>query len=129
MKTVKRRLLIGLGWVMVALALIGAVLPIMPTVPFLIVAAAAFARSSPELEARLMNHPHFGPHLGRWRREGAISLPAKLLAVAAMGCSMVSVLLFAGAWPWLQAGVAFVLACCALYVLTRPSPSSIAADG
>ena len=86
-------------------------------------------RASAELEARLMNHPHFGPHLGRWRREGAISLPAKLLAVAAMGCSMVSVLLFAGAWPWLQAGVAIVLACCALYVLTRPSPSRMAADG
>lgn len=129
MQTVKRRFLIGFGWLMVALAIVGAVLPVMPTVPFLIVAAAAFARSSPELEARLLDHPHFGPHLGRWRREGAISLPAKLLAVAAMGCSMISVLLFAGAWPWLQASVAIVLSCCAVFVLTRPSPSTIAADG
>lgn len=125
MKTVKRRFLMAFGWVMVGLAIVGAVLPIMPTVPFLIVAAAAFARSSPELEAWLMNHPHFGPHLSRWRHEGAISLPAKVLAVFAMGCSMVSVLLFAGAYLWLQVSVGLVLACCAAFVVTRPAPSPV----
>ncbi|WP_174800573.1 YbaN family protein [Martelella limonii] len=125
MQRVKRRFLIAIGWLMVGLAIIGLALPVMPTVPFLIVAAAAFARSSPELEARLMEHPHFGPHLTRWRREGAISLPAKILAVAAMGCSMVSVLLFAAAWPWIQLGVGLVLACCAIFVITRPSPASV----
>ena len=67
-----------MGWVMVALGVIGAVTPLLPTTIFLIAAAGCFARSSPRLEAWLLDHPRFGKPLRDWRAAGAISRPAKL---------------------------------------------------
>lgn len=52
-----------LGWVMVALGVIGLVMPLMPGAVFLIVAAACFARSSPRFEAWLLEHPTLGKPL------------------------------------------------------------------
>ncbi len=64
----------GLGWVMVALGVIGLVMPLMPGTVFLIIAAACFARSSPRLEAWLLDHPKFGKSLRDWRAaEGELS--------------------------------------------------------
>lgn len=121
----KRWLYLAIGWTMVGLGIIGAVLPIMPTVPFLIVAAAAFARSSPELEARLMDHPRFGHHLRQWRHQGAIARPAKILAVIAMACSFVSVMIFGAAFVWLQIAVGVALFLSAVFVVTRPTPAEV----
>jgi len=121
----KRLLYLAAGWIMVAFGVIGAILPVVPTVPFLLIAAAAFARSSPALEARLMNHPHFGPSLVAWRQEGAISLPAKLMAVSAMAASFISVLVFSPVGPWLQATIGVILLSCAAYVVTRPLPAPV----
>ena len=64
--------LIG-GFAAVALGIAGILLPLLPTVPFMILAAFCFARSSPRFEARLIEHPVFGPHIIRWRTNGAIS--------------------------------------------------------
>ena len=62
-----------LGFLALALGAIGAFLPLLPTVPFMILAAFLVARSSPRLEARLLDHAHVGPHIRRWRERGAIS--------------------------------------------------------
>ena len=62
------------GWLMVALGFIGAMLPVMPTTIFLIMAVGCFARSSPRFERWLLEHPQFGRPLRQWREEGAISL-------------------------------------------------------
>ena len=63
---------LALGCLFVGLGMIGAVLPLMPTTIFLILATGCFARSSPRLEAWLLNHPRFGPTLRDWRERGAI---------------------------------------------------------
>jgi uncharacterized membrane protein YbaN (DUF454 family) len=75
------------GWVSLLVGAIGAVLPLLPTVPLVILAAFCFARSSPSLERRLIEHPRFGPHILAWRRRGAISRGGKRAALAAFAVS------------------------------------------
>jgi uncharacterized protein len=109
------------GILLIVLALIGAVLPLVPTTIFLILAAASFARSSPRLEAWLLSHRYFGPPIRRWRERGAISPGAKAMAVGGMAAGFAAFLYGAApAWP-LAAAVGAGLAACAAYVLSRPA--------
>lgn len=73
-----------LGWVSLAIGAIGLFLPVLPTVPFLLLAVFGFARSSPRLAARIMRHPKFGPPIRAWRKRGVIGRTAKIWAVTAM---------------------------------------------
>lgn len=73
----------------VALGAIGAVLPGLPTVPFLLLAAWAAGKGWPALEARLLAHPRYGESLRRWREKGAISRRAKWAATLMMSLSAV----------------------------------------
>lgn len=56
------------------------VLPLLPTVPFVLLAAFCFSRSSPRLHRWLMDHPQFGPMIQDWQKHRAISRRAKWLA-------------------------------------------------
>ena len=99
-----RRLYLIAGFVCLGLAVIGAILPLMPTTVFVILAAYCFARSSPKLEARLLEHPRFGPHIVRWREKGAINRNGKRAAALAFAVSIVVALIFAP-FPWSLAPV------------------------
>lgn len=110
------------GVAFVGLAIVGVFLPLMPTTIFLILAAACFARSSPRLEAWLMNHPRFGPPLRAWRREGAVPRKAKVLACVGIAGGFAIFWFAAHPKPWLALGVAAVLALIAAYVVSRPAP-------
>lgn len=74
---VKKTLLLACGWVCVALGLLGALLPLLPTTPFLLLASACFMRGSPRLNAWLMAHPTFGPVLHNWHTHRAVSRTVK----------------------------------------------------
>lgn len=117
----KRNVFFGLGWLMVVLGTIGAVVPLMPTTIFLIAAAGCFARSSPRFEAWLLDHPRFGPTLKDWRAHGAISRPAKIIAC----CGMVAgfFVFWLGAHPSAISAtvVAGLLLTSAAYVVSRPT--------
>jgi len=83
-----------LGWRVLALASValgatGAVLPGLPTVPFLLVAAWAGGRGWPALEARLLAHPRYGADIRRWRDHGAVPRRAKWVASLMMLASSV----------------------------------------
>lgn len=67
-----RGVYLAVGLLFVALGFVGAFLPVLPTTPFLILAAACFARSSRQLESWLLDHPRFVPTLRDWRERGAI---------------------------------------------------------
>ena len=95
----KRQLYLAAGLVSLALGSIGIILPLLPTVPFVILAAFCFANSSPRLESWLVDHPVFGVHIINWRERRAITRRGKWAATVAFVVSCVLALLFAKA-PW-----------------------------
>lgn len=118
-----RFVLMGLAWLAVAIGVIGIFLPVLPTTPFIILAAALFARSSPRFEQWLLEHPRLGKPLMDWRQDGAISRRAKIASVSMMTVSY-GVLWFAGSTsPYVRTIVALILVSCAVYVVSRPEPT------
>ena len=114
-----RALWLILGLVSTACGVAGVVLPLVPTTPFLLLAAYAFARSSPHLHNWIMTHPRLGPPIAHWNRHGAISRRAKMAAMAVMTATfMTSVLL--GVSGIILIAQATVLGGVATFVLTRP---------
>ncbi len=95
----RRQLYLAGGVISVALGTIGVFLPILPTVPFLLLATFCFARSNPVWEQRLLDHPRYGPPLRQWRERRAISRKAKRGALIAMAAGVVLTAVTAG-WPW-----------------------------
>jgi uncharacterized protein len=87
------------GLLSFGLGSIGIFLPLLPTVPLYILAAFFFARSSPALERRLIEHPQFGPHIIAWREKGAVSRKGKMAATVAFAVSIVVGFLFISL-PW-----------------------------
>lgn len=112
-------LVTGLGCV--GLGVIGAVLPLLPTTPFLLLAAFAFAKSSDRLHTWLLNHNIFGGLIDQWRRYGAISLRVKVVSVSSMA-GIFGLSLALGVAPALLAVQAVVLITVAVFVLSRPLP-------
>lgn len=89
-----RMLLLASGWLALVLGFVGVFLPLLPTTPFLLLAAACFVRSSPRLHARMLAHPRLGPFLEQWRRERSIPRAAKLRAyVLVVACFALSIAL------------------------------------
>ena len=72
------------GIFFVGLAILGVVLPILPTTPFLLVAAACFAKSSPELQRKLLANKTFGPLIHDWQKYRSIPRKAKRIALLTM---------------------------------------------
>jgi hypothetical protein len=72
------------GYFFLVLAFIGILLPLLPTTPFLLVAAMCFAKSSPELHDKLMNHKVFGPVLRDWEERRCINCKVKIIAISSV---------------------------------------------
>ncbi|RGP39769.1 Inner membrane protein [Altererythrobacter insulae] len=105
------------GIISVGLAALGAFLPIMPTVPFLLVAVFCFARSNPAWEQKILDHPHWGPQVLDWRERRAISRRSKLMAIGAMSVGAVFTWYTLGdPWYWISLAV---LAICGSWIWTR----------
>jgi len=79
-----RWLLWAAGSVSLLLGLIGVVLPGLPTTPFVLLAAACYAKASPRLHAWLLNHRLTGPMLRDWEAHRSLTRRTKTVAVASM---------------------------------------------
>jgi hypothetical protein len=103
---------IGAGAVCLLLGVVGLLLPLLPTTPFVLLAAGCFARGSERCERWLLEHPYFGPKVRDWRENRAVPRAAKWWATLAMALS--------SAWAWwvLPGRVGWLpAACCALVAL------------
>ena len=114
-----RWLLLTLAVVSLALGIAGIFLPLLPTVPFLLLAAWAASRSSPRLSRWLEDHPLFGQHLADWRRHGVVRRRAKWAASATMGASALAMVLMLHA-HWITLAVVAMMACVLVWLWRRP---------
>ena len=113
-----RFLLQGVGWLSVALGVIGIFLPVLPTTPFLLLAAACFARSSPRFYDWLVGHPRLGPWIRDYLEGNGIPLKGKVYAIGLMWVSIgFSCWLVPMAWARVFMGVTAVLV--TVYILRQ----------
>lgn len=115
------------GWMVVGVALVavefvGIFVPLLPTTDFLLLALPCFARSSPRLEAWLLNHPRFGPGLKAWRSQRAVPRRAKLMACLGMALGYALFWLHLRPGLPLALGLATFILFWAVWIIRRPEP-------
>lgn len=113
-----RHLWNGAGLIALALGTIGIALPLLPTVPFYILAAFCFARGNPVWEAKLLAHPRYGPMIRDWRERGVIRRRGKVAATIAFAFSIALGIAMI-AWPWVLLPPAVAIICLS-WLWTRP---------
>lgn len=124
MKVVQNRylrwFLFGVGCVAVILGVIGIFVPLLPTTPFLLLAAWSFVRSSPEAHQWMYRQPALGAALRDWEERGAISKRTKVIATS-MILASIAVLWFKNLMLPVQLGLTLMLLTVTGFILTRPS--------
>ncbi|MEX0623296.1 MAG: YbaN family protein [Saccharospirillum sp.] len=105
-RAVLRWVLFVAGWVCVALGTVGVVMPVLPTTPFLLLAAACFARSSPRFHRWLLSTKLFGPLIENWQRERYIEKRSKRVALVVVALTFTSSILIVEpiALKWMLVG-------------------------
>jgi uncharacterized membrane protein YbaN (DUF454 family) len=118
-----RWILICCGWISIAAGVIGIFLPLVPTVPFLLLAVACFARSSVRFHRWLVDHNHLGPLLRDYLNGTGVPLRAKRIAIGMIWVSFpASTFLFAHAL-WLKILLITIAVGATIYLLTLPTSS------
>ena len=115
------------GLLFLGLGALGAVLPLLPTTPFVLLAAYSFARSSPRLNTWLRTHGTFGPLIHNWEQHKAISRRTKWIAVLTI-LAMPVLTLFIGAPLWALITQIIILAAVATFIVTRPDGPSLGSE-
>jgi hypothetical protein len=105
----------------VGLGVLGLFLPVLPTTPFLLVAAACYARASERFYSWLLNNRTFGPTIREWRRYRSIPYRTKLTAIVMMSLTLSSSIVFFVRNPYLQAALAMLGVTLAVWLYRIPS--------
>lgn len=105
----------------VALGVAGIFLPLLPTTPFLLLAAACFARSSERFHHWLLHHPVLGSTVREWQQHRSIPRRTKWIAIATMAVALGSSIVLFVSHPPLQAALALLGAGLAVYLYRIPS--------
>jgi hypothetical protein len=116
-----RYLWLLLGHAFVAIGFIGAFLPVLPTTPFLILAAWAYSKGSQQFESWLLNHPVMGGPIRAWREHGVIPVRAKVISCFMMSISLAVAWSFPTIPWWGKVGSGATILGAAIFVVTRPS--------
>jgi hypothetical protein len=111
--------LAGTGFV--GLGILGAFLPVLPTTPFMLLAAACYARASTRFYNGLLNNRAFGPTIREWRRYRSIPYRTKWTAIGLMAITLTASIVFAVEDPWLRAALAAFGVLLAVWMARIPS--------
>ncbi len=82
MEQIKKLLLLSFGFLFVLLGILGAFLPVMPSIPFLVIAAYCFSKSSKKFHDLLLDNPLVGPHIKNYHENNGITWQTKVLLIA-----------------------------------------------
>lgn len=113
-----RYLLLTIGWLSVALGVIGIFLPVLPTTPFLLLAAACFMRSSRRFYLWLVTHPRLGPWIRDYLDGQGIPLKGKVYALALMWAS-IAFSCYLVPLPWARAFMLTSAVLVSIYILRQ----------
>ncbi len=128
MVRLKRALFLTLGILSISIGFIGVFLPVVPTVPLVLLAGYSFSRSSERFDRWLTEHPVFGPIILDWRAGVGFTARAKVAAsVAIFGSVAMSIWLFVD-YLWAKVIMAVVAISVVLYVITRPTKKAKTAE-
>jgi len=116
----KRAVLFLLGLLCLLIGIAGVLLPVIPGTPFLILAAAAFNRSSPRFHRWLLATPALGKAIRDWERTGSIRLGVKLWVTVLLAASVTMTLLHQGIPLWARVSAALSVLLVLSYLWTRP---------
>lgn len=122
------RLWQALALLCVGIAMLGTVVPLLPTTPFLLIAVAAGSRGSPALGRWLESHPRFGPLLRDWRDHRAIRPRVKRLALALIAASWLFTLVSVQI-AFARTAATLVLLAVTAFIATRPDGPAPAPEG
>lgn len=112
---------LALGTLFLALGIAGAFLPVLPTTPFMLLAAACYARASTRFYNGLLNNRMFGPAILEWRRYRSIPYRVKWTAIILMAVTLSISIIFYVPWPELQAALAIFGMLLGAYLYNIPS--------
>jgi uncharacterized membrane protein YbaN (DUF454 family) len=113
-----RFFLIAAGWVSVVLGVVGIFLPVLPTTPFLLLAAGCFARSSPRFYHWLVNNKRLGPWIRDYLEGNGIPLKGKVYAIVTMWIS-IGVSCWLVSQPWARGFMLVSAVLVTLYILRQ----------
>jgi len=117
----KRLVFLGIGWLALALGFLGIFLPILPTTPFVILAAYCFSKGSERLHAWLLRQPAIGPMIVDWNTRGAIKLKAKIYATTMIVPLFTYTMLFVSVPPVVKLIVLAIGILVLMFIWTRPT--------
>lgn len=118
-----RALWIALAAISFSIGVVGAFLPLLPTTVFMLIAVYCASKGSPRFEAWIRSRHYVGPLLVNWEQERAIPRRAKLAAVVMIAASALIIIWSLGE-GWLRWALVVFLTVVALWLVTRPEPSS-----
>jgi uncharacterized membrane protein YbaN (DUF454 family) len=116
--------LIVIGWISVILGVFGIFLPLLPTTPFLLLAAACFVRSSPRFYQWLVSHPKLGKYVLHYLNGEGIPMRAKVIAIV-----MIWVTMSFSAWLvvpiiWGKIVLLIIGLCVSIYIYRQPTATN-----
>lgn len=119
---VRRFVFVVLGHHFLAVGIIGVVVPLLPTTPFVLLACFCYERGSPKFHAVVLENKHIGPYISNWKRNGSIPLRAKCISVSMIVLS-IGYIVYAAPIIAVKLSIAAIGICVSGYILTRPTDS------
>ncbi|NRA53300.1 MAG: YbaN family protein [Gammaproteobacteria bacterium] len=113
-----------IGVISLILGVIGIVLPLLPTTPFLLLSASCFAKSSDKFYQWLINHRWFGSYIQNYRSGRGLPLKVKCTTIALLWLSIGSSVIFFVDFFWAKLLMIAIACCVSCYLLTRPTLKS-----